>query len=90
MDKAPIKATASDMRVSSILVNLPKEKDVAVTPNLIDGPLLQWVKDHPLHIGMTLMFAVLGEQIAQHPEVTSSLLSSIGDIIPDSISAEVL
>ena len=73
----------SDMRPDVI------QKDDAVTVPLTDGPLVQWVKDHPLHIGMTLMGAVLGEQIAQHPEVTASLLSSIGDIIPDSLEVGI-
>jgi hypothetical protein len=61
------------------------KKDEIPVVSFTDGPLMQWIKDHPMHIGLTLMGAVVGEQIAQHPEVTASLMNSLGDIVPDNI-----
>ena len=51
-----------------------------------EQPTVTWIQDHTLQIGMGLLGMVLGEQIAQHPEVTQKFIEAAGNIVPDSVS----
>jgi len=56
---------------------------------ITSSPLGKWIAEHPLHIGLAGMGVIIGEQVAEHPEVTSALVKALADVVPEEFKLEV-
>ena len=89
--KWPVEAGEFPQTVQTLNTNIEGQADdgsylLNKLREIREDPLIKFAEEHPLHIGLTLMGAVLGEQIAQHKEVSVAFLRATGDMVPDSFS----